>query len=138
AKVNDIIGPSNAFDETTFSSEARTCDLLALGKGLGIVRASRYNRVEMLVDGSATYRSLFDAIDHAERQVHVEFYIIQPDGAGRALRDRLVAAAKRGVKVRVLYDDMGSKGLDRHFWPPLEEAGGRLAIFNPVSPLTQR
>src|SRR5882757_2890577 len=30
AKVNEIIGPSDAFDETTFSSENRTCDLLAL------------------------------------------------------------------------------------------------------------
>ena len=137
AKVDAIMGPSNGFDEKSFSSEPRTCDLLALGKGLGIVSASRYNQVEMLVDGPATYRALFDAIEAAQRQVHVEFYIIQPDGAGQALRDRLVAAARRGVEVRLLYDDVGSKGLSSRFWDPLTAVGGRVAAFNHVSIFTQ-
>lgn len=118
----------------------RTSDMLALGEGLGeklgAVRASRGNRVEMLVNGAIFYRSLYEAVSEAERQIHVQFYIIQPDETGASLRDRLTEAAGRGIEVRVLYDAVGSSSLDGAFWKPLVDAGGTVFAFNPVSVFT--
>ena len=103
-----------------------------------LAHASYGNRVEMLVNGAAFYRALFEAIASAERQVHVQFYIIQPDESGISLRDRLADAASRGLEVRVLYDAVGSSRLGAAFWRPLTDAGGSVAVFNPVSFLTSR
>lgn len=118
--------------------EPRTQTTLALGRGVGADDALGGNRVTLLQDAAATYAAMLAAIDRAQHQIHVQFYIIQSDHAGRALRDHLVACARRGVKVRVLYDDVGGKSLDRHFWTPLREQGGEVAVFNRVSPFTRR
>jgi cardiolipin synthase len=103
-----------------------------------LAHASYGNRVEMLVNGAAFYRALFEAIAAAERQLHVQFYIIQPDETGVSLRDRLAEAARRGVEVRVLYDAVGSSKLDDEFWLPLTREGGTATAFNPVSFFTSR
>lgn len=116
----------------------RTGDMLALGERLGSARASRGNRVEMLVNGAAFYRALYEAIGAAERQIHVQFYIIQPDETGISLRARLTEAAGRGLEVRVLYDSAGSSSIGDAFWKPLTDAGGRAVAFNPVSVFTSR
>ncbi|MGK2856859.1 MAG: cardiolipin synthase [Thermoanaerobaculia bacterium] len=122
--------------------DERTSDMLALGERLGeklgAARASRGNHVEMLVNGAVFYRALYEAIGAAERQIHVQFYIIQPDETGISLRDRLTEAARRGLEVRVLYDSAGSSNLYASFWRPLTEAGGRAVAFNPVSVFTSR
>jgi putative cardiolipin synthase len=52
-------------------------------------------------------------IDDAERAIDVQYYIWHDDVTGRYLLSRLLAAADRGVRVRLLLDDLGSPGLDR-------------------------
>lgn len=69
------------------------------------------NKVDLLIDGKATFGAIFKAIDEAQDSVWVQFFIIHDDALGRELASRLVAAAKRGVKCRVLYDQVGSKAL---------------------------
>ncbi len=66
------------------------------------------NDLGLLIDGRATFDAIFAAIDAAEDEILVQFYIIHADKIGLALRDRLIAAAGRGVKVRVLCDIIGS------------------------------
>lgn len=106
--------------------------MLALGRRLASTPPSLGNRTEILVDGAATYRAMRDAMAAARDHVHVEFYIIQNDETGRALRDELVACARRGVEVRVLCDAIGSFYLPRDFWRPLLDAGGEAAAFGPM------
>ena len=48
------------------------------------------------------------------------------------MRDSLAAAARRGVRVRVLVDGFGSSALPTDFWDPLREAGGDARVFNPL------
>ncbi len=93
---------------------------------------SSATRMELLVDGSQKYPRLLEDIAAATREVHVEYYIYEPDQTGTALRDALVVAAKRGVKVRLLLDAMGSKKSSRRFFQPLLDAGGELAWFHPI------
>lgn len=116
--------------------ERRTCDLIVLGERLAAARTSRLNEVAPLDTAAATYRAILEAIDAAEKHVHILFYIIQPDRTGESLRDRLVTSAGRGVAVKVIVDAVGSSSLPDNFWTPLIAVGGKVATYNPVSAFT--
>ena len=87
------------------------------------------NDARLLVDGDATFDALFEAIDAAERYVLTQFYIVHDDEIGTAYKERLVAAARRGVKVHFLYDTVGSWKLPRAYKRELTEAGVCLCPF---------
>ncbi|MCB9899057.1 MAG: cardiolipin synthase [Planctomycetes bacterium] len=112
--------------------DPRIESMLALGRKLASTPPSLGNRADILVDGRATYDAMIEAVEGARDHVHVEFYIIQADETGRALRDALVSAAGRGVEVRVLCDAIGSFYLPGDFWRPLEAVGGEAAAFGPM------
>ena len=71
------------------------------------------NSATLLVDGAATFESIFDGIAAARHYVLVQFYIVRDDGLGRELRERLLERAAAGVRVHLLYDEIGSYGLPR-------------------------
>lgn len=90
------------------------------------------NAVTPLVDGDEAYPAMLAAIDSAARSVTLASYIFDNDIAGVAFRDALVRARDRGVEVRVLIDDVGS----RYSKPPmvreLRAAGVPSATFLPT------
>ncbi len=100
----------------------------ALGH-MGIVAG---NDVRVLVGAGEKNRALIEAIEGARDHVHLEYYIFRADRSGRRVLDALVAAAERGVRVRLLYDGYGSVGLRRHLGA-LFAAGGLAAPFFPLS-----
>jgi cardiolipin synthase len=65
-------------------------------------------------------------------------YWFGSDRTGLVFRDALTAAARRGVKVRLVYDAIGSLGTDPAIWRPLVAAGGEVYEFAPVSPFRRR
>ena len=92
------------------------------------------NRLRVLRDARENYPAWATAIESARRTIHLEMYIVHDDGTGRRFRDALVARAKAGVTVRVLYDWFGSLRLvGRGFWAPLRAAGGEVRVANPPS-----
>lgn len=86
---------------------------------------------ELLVGGTAAYARMCTLIDGAQASVELETYIYRPDAVGDRFRDRLVAAARRGVRVRVLVDAFGSGDLPDAFFDALVSAGGEVRRFNP-------
>ncbi len=84
---------------------------------------ARGNNMILLVDGKATFDAIFCAIDAAETYVLVQFYIINDDALGQALQEHLIAAAARGVVVRLMFDAVGSAKLPRAYYQRLLEAG---------------
>jgi cardiolipin synthase len=97
--------------------------------------ASTGNRVEVLSEGKKVYDALGEAIDRAERHVHAEYYLIRRDATGAWFRDKLVAAAKRGVEVRLLCDGYGCWALGGAWRRPLRRAGGKVGLFLPMRSL---
>ncbi|MDT0632257.1 cardiolipin synthase [Rubrivirga sp. S365] len=87
------------------------------------------NRVRLLVDGDETFEAIFAGIDAAERYVLAQFYIVHDDRIGTAFKERLIAAAQRGVEVRFLYDSVGSWKLPRRYKRELSEAGVEVCRF---------
>ena len=95
------------------------------------VAPTRAAAVELYENGDGAYPALIRAMEEATETLNLEYYIWQPDGIGRRLRDALAEAARRGVRVRLVLDSIGAKNCTRAFWRPLEEAGAELRTFNP-------
>jgi cardiolipin synthase len=89
------------------------------------------NRVELLASGPVFIARLLAAIDGASRSVSLETYILADDATGAAVLAALVAAARRGVDVRVLVDGFGSGAFARRLAERLPAAGAQLRIFRP-------
>ena len=96
------------------------------------------DETRLLVDGGEFFAALAQRIDEARHHVHIEFYIWRDDARGNAMLDRLVAAAQRGVEVRLLVDPIGSFGLRRSHFTRLTNAGGKFAWFRTAHPLRNR
>ena len=67
----------------------------------------------------------------AERSLDVQYYIWRGDQTGTLLLQALVAAADRGVRVRLLLDDGGTAGLDRELAALAQHPGIEVRLFNP-------
>lgn len=94
--------------------------------------------LRLLHTADAFYDALIQRIAGAENHVHIQFFIWRDDDAGTRLRDALVAVARRGVKVRVLLDELGSVLLAASHFRELVEAGGEFSWFQTISPLRRR
>jgi cardiolipin synthase len=106
--------------------------LFRVAQGLSHLHATSGNRADVLVEGDATYEAIGAAIDGARHHVHAQYYLIRNDATGTWFRDRLVAAAKRGVRVRLLMDGFGCFALGRGWRRPLRQAGVLVADFLPM------
>ena len=89
------------------------------------------NAVRILKDGAENYPAWLEAIAAARETVHFECYIIHDDAVGQRFAAALVAKAKEGVKVRVIYDWLGGWSTSRRFWRGLREGGVEVRCFNP-------
>lgn len=92
----------------------------------------------LLPNASTYYPALMEAIEGARRQIHFQTFLWRDDAHGRAFRDALIAAAKRGVQVRVLADELGCLKLKEVFFKPLVEAGGEFSWYLTVHPRRNR
>jgi cardiolipin synthase len=90
------------------------------------------NRLELLLDAEENFPAWLEAIEGARRLILLEAYILADDVLGNRFADALVAAARRGVRVRLLYDWLGARGeAPRRFWRRLEAGGVEVRCFNP-------
>ena len=90
------------------------------------------NRIEPLDDGDTAFPAMLAAIDGATRSVALLSYIFDNDSAGHAFRDALRRACERGVAVRVLIDDVGSRYTRPTMVDDLHRAGVPVASFLPT------
>lgn len=128
------------FQESLFRSEqfqfknyisGQNKDLITMNLLHNQAVLSEDNEVEIFTDGKAKFASLFRDIEEATEFIHVQYYIIQKDNLGKHLLDLLTKKAKEGVKVRVLYDELGSRRINQKFLQELREAGGQAEAFFP-------
>ena len=90
------------------------------------------NRVRLLCDSAENYPAWLDAIAAAKHYIHFESYIIRDDVAGGRFADALMAKARAGIPVRLLYDWMGAfRKTPGRFWAALRAAGVEVRCFNP-------
>ena len=96
------------------------------------------NKVELLVDGPATYAAMLSAIDSAVDHINMETYIVEDDEIGQQFAVVLIAKQRSGVQVNLIYDSAGSHNTPKAFFNLLKESGINVLEFNPINPLDKR
>jgi len=90
------------------------------------------NRVSLLINGEDYYPRVFKAVRAARREILIETFIIFEDKVGRAFKNVLVAAARRGVHIELTVDGYGTAELSPRYIGELTEAGINIHVFDPA------
>ena len=85
-----------------------------------------------LSSGVDAFIARIGAIDAAERTLDLQYYIVHEGLTTRALVDRLIRAADRGVRVRFLIDDTSSQGNDFSVRMLAAHPNIEVRLFNPL------
>ncbi len=93
---------------------------------------SEDNEVTVYTDGNEKFDALIEAIDQAEKFIHIQYYIIKKDILFERIVKHLLKKVKEGVEVRVLCDGMGGRSVKSSYWKQLEKQGIHTAIFFPA------
>ena len=89
------------------------------------------NRVDLLRDGAQAFPAMFDAMEHAQDSINLEFYTFDDVRSGRrSLGDVLVDRLRHGVAVSIIYDAIGSDATPAVFIDRLAQAGAVMVAFN--------
>ncbi len=91
------------------------------------------NSAELFNNGGDKIDALLTDIAKAERYVNLQYYILSDDATGCRLRDALIERARAGVKVRVIYDHVGSFRVRKRFFRAMSDAGVEVYPFYKVS-----
>ncbi len=81
------------------------------------------NEVEVFSTGTAKFSSLKRDLQNATKFINLQYYIFEDDELGREIASILIERARAGVKVRVIYDHVGSFHVSSHFFKKLRAAG---------------
>ncbi|WP_343102171.1 cardiolipin synthase, partial [Romboutsia sp. MSSM.1001216sp_RTP31141st1_G3_RTP31141_220114] len=97
------------------------------------------NKVSVYIDGNQKFKNLLEDIKNAKNHIHLEYFIIKDSEIGRELKDLLIKKSNEGVKIRILYDDVGCWRFwfYRKFFNEMKENGIEIVAFLPAKfPLT--
>lgn len=81
------------------------------------------NRVDIYNNGTDKFKALLADIAAARSFINLQYYILSDDDIGTKVIDALIEKARAGVKVRVIYDHVGSFKLRRRTLRRMKEAG---------------
>src|SRR5438552_14598470 len=87
--------------------------------------------IRLIASGEEALASLIALADHADKTLDIQYYIIHEDDSTLTLLRHVRMAAERGVRVRVLVDDMNTAGEDRRFLHLSRRANIEVRVFNP-------
>lgn len=81
------------------------------------------NSVDIYTTGKEKFEVLIADLQSAKRYIHLQYYIIEDDTIGQKIRDILIERALSGVKVKVIYDHIGSIHVKNKFFKDMKAAG---------------
>ena len=90
------------------------------------------NETDVYVSGYEFFPALLAEISKATHHIHIVSYIIDDDPLGRLLRNALIDKARKGIEVRLLFDDVGSWKTPNRFFEQMREEGIEVHPFMPV------
>jgi len=114
---------SEALDNSAHTQLGETVAAAQAGKNLSGIR--------VLASGDEALASLIALADHAQCTLDIQYYIIHEDDSTRTLLHHVRLAAERGVRVRLLVDDLNTAGEDRRFMHLSQRANVEVRLFNP-------
>ena len=113
------------------SAERTKRDFLRLG--LSFYEA---HDIRILPTAEIKFRDLFEAVEHAEKYILMDYFKFQQDSICGALLEKLRRKVREGVEVRIIFDSFGNKCSDQPLSDTLQarirESGIQIAAFDPV------
>lgn len=108
--------------------------VISLLLNTGIFPFTTNNNVDVYVDGIQKFDNLIKDIKSAKHHIHLEYFIIKDSEIGRKIKDLLIEKSKRGVKIRILYDDVGCWRFwfNRKFFNEMKSHGIDIMPFLPA------
>jgi cardiolipin synthase len=96
------------------------------------------NKLTLLPDGSEVFRSMLEAIHGAKETIHLETYILRSDRTGQAFSNALQEKARKGVRVRLIFDSVGAMDIDPIYLNRLRNSGVQILEYHPIAPWRPR
>lgn len=127
---NDALAKKEASIEDQLSGIQRKIVRLLINNDRSFL--SEANSVELLENGENAFDSMIEAIENAQHHIHLEYYIYMPDRIGKRFEKALAKKVEEGVKVRLIYDDVGSIDLKKHHAEAFRKKGIMAYPFMPV------
>lgn len=127
--------PCASFDIDELDTSHMDIDVLKLIymlKNNGEADAYAYNKIDVFAEGENIFESIFEAIRNAQNHIHIEFFIFEDDKISNQLRELLIQKSKEGVRVRMIYDYLGSHKLSKNYLRSLRTAGVYTRPFLPL------
>ncbi len=106
--------------------------LFHLAEQIGNTPISLSTDTKVLTNGKETFNAIKEALLQAKHHIHIEYYIVRHDTLGNEIKDILINKAKNGVKVRFLYDAVGSWTLSKKYINEMRKWGIEVVPFGPV------
>ena len=117
------------FDEPEIESKIGSINLL-INNNKALL--SEHNEVSVLNNGDQTFSSFFSELEKATHHIHFEFYIIKDGEIAERIKEILIKKSLEGVKVRMIFDGLGSWSLSDEYVDSLKQAGVEVYAFMPV------
>ncbi|HQT42091.1 MAG TPA: cardiolipin synthase [Polynucleobacter sp.] len=115
AAITETMRQRHLADRAQLLPEGRALSLLAESKNGSPVTAG--NQIELFTNSLDILQDFISEINQAQHTLYLEFYIWALGGDADRVGEALIAAAKRGVKCKVLLDSLGSKDWFKSTWP---------------------
>lgn len=125
--IREVVASSVSAGELEAEADQPLATMLESLAGLQFTNG---NRVTLLVDGEETYDAMLEAINSAEKYILFQTYILRADQTGNRFKQALLKKAAAGVKVRMLYDEIGSLKLKDAYRKELLAGGVDVAVFS--------
>ena len=91
------------------------------------------SEIKIYTNGTDKFKDLLQDIQGATHHIHIQYYIFCDDEVGTRFKNALIAKAKEGVQVRLLYDDVGCWNVKNSFFNEMQEAGIEVHAFLKVA-----
>lgn len=118
-----------AMDEVNYWQEK---DEHASLQKISAIPITACNETTIYTEGKQAFEAMLEAIAAAMHHIHIEFYIIRDDQLGTRFERLLIRKAQEGIKVRLLYDGIGSRRLGKAYLKRLRDAGVEIGCFFPL------
>jgi cardiolipin synthase len=96
------------------------------------------NKLTLMLDGAHAFRAMLEAIHAAKETIHLETYILRSDRTGQEFSKALQEKARKGVRVRLIFDSVGAMDIDPIYLNRLRNAGVQILEYHPIAPWRPR
>lgn len=91
------------------------------------------NEIEIFTTGKEKFEAFIRDLKEAQSYIHLQYYIFENDNIGQTIKDLLIERSKAGVKVKVIYDHIGSIHVRNRFFKEMRQAGIEVYPFFKVT-----